>query len=307
MRLIPVEDVSPSDVLLAIEQAFGQSRGSAWFEWKHREGPWGPSTGLAALDDDGIVGVRLLLPWRVRLGDQEINAFRAVEAASVPRAQGRGVFKMLNKELMERAASEDAWTFLFSTPNKLSRGGYAKLGWIPLQTVVHGYHLPLRRRSGTIEIVSPQQMLADIPMTSPEAAGNAIQTAWTPSALRWRTDPRTGNSYSASFLREGSAPNGLIYRILPRRRIRVLSIISAWGSRGELRALVAGTARMERAVLVLAPVGPGAAETSIGPAVRRGGSLLMVWSTPDDRGEHRWPITEPGAWSLTMADLESVL
>lgn len=304
LRLLPAEDVGPDEILSAIEEAFGRPRGDDWFAWKHLDGPWGPSRGLVAVDDLGVAGVRLLLPWRVRFGEEEIIALRAVEAASVPRAQGRGIFKMLNTALMKRVASEDERTFLFSTPNQLSRGGYRKLGWAPLAPVAHGYHLPLRRAAAT-ENVTLDEALEDLPEGAVDRGRPRIATAWTSTALRWRIDPRTGNRYSASRLRHGSEPNGLLYRILSKRRIRILSVVHTWGARSDLRALIGGTARRERAPIVLAPVGSGADAIPLRSALHRGRSLLMVWSASGTG--NGWPVMQTEEWSLSMADLESVL
>lgn len=305
-RVVPVDSVSGSEILDAVEQAFGRPRGEAWYEWKHREGPWGASKGLVAVDEDGVVGVRLLLPWRMRFGREEITALRAVEAASVPRAQGRGVFRMLNRSLMEQVVSGDSATFLFSTPNRFSRGGYRKLGWMPLPPVAHGYHLPLVGW-GAADIVSIDEALAGFLAPSALQHRRRIATAWSPAALRWRTDPRSGNRYAASRLRQGATPNGLLYQVMSRRRVRMLSIVYVWGSRTEVRALIGGTARREGALVALATVGRGALEVPAGPSFRRGGSLLMVWAAPDGTRYRGWPIDDLGSWSMSIADLESVL
>ena len=211
---------------------------------------------------------------------------------------------MLNRQLMEHVASEGDWTFLFSTPNQLSRGGYRKLGWTPLAAISHGYHLPLRRAAAT-ERVTLDEAFGDGPEIAVGQGRPLIATAWTSTSLRWRIDPRTGNRYSACRLRHASEPNGLFYRILSKRRIRILSVVYAWGGRADLLALIGGTARRERAPVVLAPVGAGAAANPLRPALHRGESLLMVW--PTGRTGGGWPILEAEGWSLTMADLESVL
>jgi hypothetical protein len=306
LDLVPIDEVEGAALLEVIERAFGRGRGLDWFLWKHREGPWGPSTGYAALDEQGVVGVRLLLPWRLRLGPETITALRAVEAATLPRARGRGVFSQLNAALMDqhRASSDPA--ILFSTPNELSRDGYSKLGWSRLGPLPHAYRLtPMTTRgsSASISLDGPDG-LAPLPARDPTPL---IGTAWTAESMRWRIDPRSGHEYRVAHLEHASAPTGLVYRIMTRHRLRILTAIAVWGTSGDRRALVAGTARRERAPVVLDTVEPGGQQQVPGRGFNRGSSLVMTWHNDRWPGARPWAIDDIQGWTLTFADLESVL
>jgi hypothetical protein len=85
----PLIDDDVEEVISVINAAFGFDRTADWYEWKHRSGPWGPSTGVVARDSEGIAGVRLLLPWFVGPGGR-LDAHRATEAATSRVPEGRG-------------------------------------------------------------------------------------------------------------------------------------------------------------------------------------------------------------------------
>jgi hypothetical protein len=304
--LVPITELGADDLLEVVEQAFGRHRGHDWFDWKHREGPWGPSTGLAAVDDSGCVGVSLLLPWRFRFGDETIDALRAVEAATVPRARGRGVFTRLNAVLDPHEHRGASCQLLFATPNALSREGLVKLGWSKLGPIPHAYRLtPVTAWSagGSADIVG-MDGLDQMPAA---AAGSRIATAWTAAAMRWRIDPRSGHDYRVAHLEHADAPTGLVYRIASRRRTRILAAIAAWGPLAGRRALTAGAARQERAPLVLDTAGPGALPLVPGRSLRRGSSLLMMTWRDDGWPSARWPLGSERDWALTFADLEGVI
>ena len=100
-----------------------------FFSWKHRQNWFGPSPGLVALDGERIVGVRLFLRWRLALGGETLDAVRAVDTATDPAYQRRGIFRRLTLELLERLESTERVDLVFNTPNASSRPGYLKMGW----------------------------------------------------------------------------------------------------------------------------------------------------------------------------------
>ncbi len=113
----------------------------ALFRWKHLDNPAGVSPMWVAQIDGEVVGFRTFLRWRFRRpGDVEaVDAVRAVDTATHPDHQGRGVFSMLTRHAV--AALTDGGTgFVFNTPNAQSRPGYLKMGWVEAGSV------PIRAR-----------------------------------------------------------------------------------------------------------------------------------------------------------------
>jgi GNAT superfamily N-acetyltransferase len=112
----------------------------ALFDWKHRDNVFGPSPMWVAEIDGRLAGFRTFLRWEwERAGGGSAKAVRAVDTATHPDFQGRGVFTRLTLGAIEELA-DDGVDFVFNTPNAQSRPGYLKMGW---QTVGR---LPVRIR-----------------------------------------------------------------------------------------------------------------------------------------------------------------
>ena len=104
-------------------------RHDAFFTWKHAENPFGPSPLWVADDDGEIVAFRTFLRWEWRRPDGSIaKAVRAVDTATHPDHQGRGLFRALTMMAVDELIEEGV-DFVFNTPNDQSRPGYLKMGW----------------------------------------------------------------------------------------------------------------------------------------------------------------------------------
>lgn len=100
-----------------------------FFSWKHDENPFGSSPAWLAVEPDGrLAGVRVFLQWRFRRGPQVLRAVRAVDTATRPDAQGRGIFRRLTTGALPDLAGSGVEA-VFNTPNDQSRPGYLKMGW----------------------------------------------------------------------------------------------------------------------------------------------------------------------------------
>jgi hypothetical protein len=69
-----------------------------------------------------------LMMWRWQRGKQMFSALRAVDTATHPDHQGKGIFKKLTLEALE-IGRERGDHFVFNTPNSQSKPGYLKMGW----------------------------------------------------------------------------------------------------------------------------------------------------------------------------------
>jgi GNAT superfamily N-acetyltransferase len=99
------------------------------FRWKHRDNAFGPSPMWVAQIDGRLAGFRTFLRWRFVRPDGSIaHAVRAVDTATHPDFQGRGVFTRLTLGALDELATESV-DFVFNTPNAQSRPGYLKMGW----------------------------------------------------------------------------------------------------------------------------------------------------------------------------------
>lgn len=105
------------------------------FAWKHDDNVFGPSPQWVAELDGRLAGFRTFLRWRFRTPSGEtVTAVRAVDTATHPDFQGRGVFRALTLHAVDELREEGVG-FVFNTPNDKSRPGYLTMGWREVGTV----------------------------------------------------------------------------------------------------------------------------------------------------------------------------
>lgn len=293
---------APLDGLLsALDRTFGPGHDDNWFDWKHRDSPFGPSIGWAAVARGEVIGARLLMRWRLIGPDGEVDALRPVDTATVPEARRQGVFRALAERAV-RGAREVGAKLLFNNPNRESRPAYRRLGWSVLGPLATSWHLvgPSPRAS----LVEDGEALGAIAAASRSvgATGRWV-TAHTPDWLSWRYGSGSGRRYGVARLAEAEAPNGIIYRVETRRGVRLLVVVELAGAGRERRRLALSTARREHAQILVAAAGRGAGGELGGPALWRRGPVLAVRAlgelTPD-------PL-ERSSWALSAGDLEGVI
>jgi hypothetical protein len=68
------------------------------------------------------------MQWEWRSKTKSYRTIRAVDTATHPAHQGKGIFKKLTLEQLERCKQEGI-SFVFNTPNSQSMPGYLKMGW----------------------------------------------------------------------------------------------------------------------------------------------------------------------------------
>lgn len=293
--IVPIEDVKTASVLDALSAVFGP-RSADWYRWKHVENPAGPSLGWVAVDDAGVIGVRLLQRWSLVAGNRVIRALRPVDTMTLPRAQRQGVFRALLHTALDDLDGGGEGALIFNTPNRNSRGGYERSGWTLLPVITHGRRFTtLGPRSGTPATIESLEI--------PEGREQGSITTLKSSAyLSWRYDPRAGHAYRAATAGDRAERVSIIYRVATRRRVRRLLLLEAFGPESLVRRLVAAIARAEGAAMTILAVGSGTGH-NVRPHFRRGSSTLAVLPlVPVDPD----PLVLD-SWSLSLGDLEDVL
>lgn len=267
------------------------------YRWKHDENPNGPSPRWVALADGEVVGFRVLLPWRFRRGAETVTAVRAVDTATDPDHQGRGIFKALTTTAVAELTAEGTG-FVFNSPNDQSRPGYLKMGWItlgrpPVAVTPRPRSLPRIARSRTPADHWSTPCPAGTPAPVFLADRAALDAAHDPQLDdgRWRTDrtaPWLEWRYGLSHLDyrvlttgdlprgERLAPGAAIFRT--RRRGDALEATVAdvlTSTPATRRALVRATLRATGADYVLAEASAPVDRT---PSVAlRAFSPLVTW------------------------------
>lgn len=103
-------------------------KSESYWSWKHIDNPFGKSPVLVAEEGDKLIGVRAFMRWGWCSDGNTVQAVRAVDTATHPDFQGKGIFRKLTMELVA-SCKEQGIHFIFNTPNKHSMPGYLKMGW----------------------------------------------------------------------------------------------------------------------------------------------------------------------------------
>ena len=150
-------------------------RDRAFFRWKHEENPAGPSPAWIAIDAGEVVAFRTFLRWGFEgPGGQLLQMARAVDTATAPSHQGRGLFTRLTLQAVDdlTAAGVDA---IFNTPNDQSRPGYLKMGWHQLGRPTIGMRPSSLRRLPILRQARTASEKWSEPCTIGEPAADALQ------------------------------------------------------------------------------------------------------------------------------------
>lgn len=267
------------------------------FEWKHFDNAFGKSLLLVAADDSAdpgkrIKAVRPFMRWRFAhaagpgLASEVITAARAVDTATLPEAQGRGLFRQLTLAGLDHLAEENCG-FVFNTPNDKSLPGYLKMGWTEAGAVRLGFgvsspkvarKLSRSRTAATkpslptpdlgISIEDALSLLDPATLTAPTTR---LTTEHTIETLRWRyaTGPITYR-----FLR-ATPTGGVVVRLRQRGEVRELVVAQVLGDvpARDIARHVRNAMDAVKADLCVSPPGLGktVAVTALGPtlALRR--------------------------------------
>ncbi|HLH64455.1 MAG TPA: GNAT family N-acetyltransferase [Solirubrobacteraceae bacterium] len=90
----------------------------AFFRWKHRSGPFGPSAAVVAVDGERVVGYLAWLPWMLRCGGRRIMSYRTTDFAVARSHRGGDVSMAMIRDGKRLLA--DGYALTWSNPNQLS-------------------------------------------------------------------------------------------------------------------------------------------------------------------------------------------
>jgi GNAT superfamily N-acetyltransferase len=241
LTIRPYEEQDEDAVLDLLGEALGEGptgrRTPAFFRWKHFANPFGASFMLVAEADGRIVGLRAFMRWEFCADGQSIKAVTAVDTATHPQFQGRGIFSTLTKTALGSLPSDI--DLVFNTPNEKSLPGYLKMGWqivgrVPVNIRVHR---PLRfakglrsiRRPGAVprreapsvngpragDVLADHDVMSFVKQSS--ASEPRIATRREGSYLPWRYAQVPTLDYRAFRIsRRGRTTGLVIFRVRPR-------------------------------------------------------------------------------------------
>jgi GNAT superfamily N-acetyltransferase len=230
-----LEDGDTDEVLELMRLSLGESRllerTTELFHWKHVNNPFGRSYGLVAEDGGRIVGLRTFMRWDLVTGEGEtLRCVRAVDTATHPDHQGKGIFRRLTEEAVE-VARDDGIAMIFNTPNEKSKPGYLKMGWREVGVIgaLIRPSLSMLTRVEETAAESPETFLQDPTSTASlelvDRAPLGLRTRKTPEYLKWRfaTHP------TARYFVVGHGAGQAVLRPNVRRGRRELVVADLFG------------------------------------------------------------------------------
>jgi hypothetical protein len=260
-----------------------------------------------ATDGDRVVGLRALMRWEFVRGPEVLRAVRAVDTATHPDYQGKGLFTAMTMHGLDEVRA-DGVDFVFNTPNDQSRPGYLKMGW----QVVGKLPVAVRVRNPVSALTVARSRVASSHWPTPLHAGRSIEEILegrevTPAAMR---DPRalvTNRSnvfvswrYGAEFLgyRAVESHDGaVLVRLRSRGNAEELVLLDALDLDVQASDRVA-TSVMRNAgathALRMGPANPGGGFVSY-----PGGGPVLTWRSVNSQSIPPLPN-----WRLTMGDIE---
>ena len=284
---------------------------------------------LVAEADGRLIGLRAFMRWRFRADDRVVHAVRAVDTATHPDYQGRGVFSMLTRRAIEEMRGEIE--LIFNTPNEKSLPGYLKMGWQSVGRVpilVRPRH-PVRLVRERSSFYGSAEPTTGRPTVDAETAADVLTSETEIARLLDRatvSDPRFSTDRSVNYLRwryaspplldyrairdigEAGLRGLAVFRVRPRGRLwesTVAEVIAEAGDGATVSRLLRGVRRAARVDHLTASFPPGS--TPSRSALRRGffrapGGLTMVVN-PLREGIHPEPRSL-SSWAIDLGDLE---
>ena len=292
-------------------------RFARFFEWKHLQSPFGRSPAWVAVAGGAVVGFRTFVRWELDHPDGRVRrAVRAVDTATHPDHQGRGIFRRLTQHALDELGGEEV-DLVFNTPNDSSRPGYLKMGWHQvgrLPTAVRPTGLTsvsriLRARVPADHWSLPSKAADPAPdllrgsgvsaLLASQPAPSRVGTCRTPEYLRWRYGLER-LAYRAIAVRDDPASGLAVFRL--RRRgdateATLCEVLAPGGDRRVAAQLERGVARVSGADYVIR-LGGSPIDTSGFIRLPGQGPILTTRSVADQAPHH---IAD---WDLTLGDVE---
>ena len=131
MEIREANETDISEIVKVLKASLGEDQielSEKVWQYKHTDNPFGKSIVLIAVENEKIIGVRAFMRWEWEYASKKYKALRAVDTATHPEHQGKGIFKKLTLKAVDLAKLNND-NFIFNTPNDQSRPGYLKMGW----------------------------------------------------------------------------------------------------------------------------------------------------------------------------------
>lgn len=234
MEIRPGSSADIPQIVSLLKVSLGESllpKSERYWRWKHVENPFGESPVLVATEGDQIIGVRAFMRWSWTNGSEDRQAVRAVDTATHPSAQGKGIFTKLTMSLIKDSEQKKI-DMVFNTPNQKSMPGYLKMGWkeagqMPIEVTasrpihmlmaaVSKTQLPDEMETGETakRFLSHPALMDLIARHHEKYAPKQFVTRYSARYMQWRYLDNPVAAYGVGALESNDRVNGLfVYRV----------------------------------------------------------------------------------------------
>ena len=235
MEIVFSEKEDIPEIVELLKRSLGEKRmpkTQAYYIWKHQKNPFGQSITLVAKESGKIVGVRTFMKWEWSFGEKKIASVRAVDTATDPLYQGKGIFRMLTLKAIDECKREGI-SFIYNTPNPISLKGYLKMGWnsigkmplnVRLGSIIPGFFDEIKNEKYYQEY-DVENQLKKLPNSWSFKQPKSISTELTIPYLNWRYVECPVSSYGA-FIEPGKF--GIIFRLKKIKLFYEFRICESW-------------------------------------------------------------------------------
>lgn len=297
LNQMTIREGTPNDIKAIVEllrQSLGEDlmpKTESFWTWKHVKNPFGASDVLLAFDQSMLVGVRAFMKWEWVSPTGAYKTVRAVDTATHPKYQGKGIFRTLTLALVEKCRSEKV-DFIFNTPNRKSKPGYLRMGWKKvgrLPVDIHPVFVPRKKRNDFEEVYPwKDDWLSQFDF----ATSNSVSTRQSAAYFRWRY----GGSSNISYQLVSGDGYGVVFRLKPHwfgTEFRICDTCVKAGAEDRQRIALSEAIKQSGARIVTwsgFKAGPRSMRLSVGPMVTMNPLTLEAMSFKN--------------WRPTLGDME---
>ena len=231
-----IVQATPADlpaIIKLLKTSLGESlvpKSEEYFLWKHELNTFGKSYTCLAKEEGELIGLRTFMRWKWQRGNEFHKAVRAVDTATHPDHQGKGIFKKLTLHAVE-ACKLEGDDLVFNSPNNQSRPGYLKMGWKEVG------RMPLMLKPGSLIPSKHSEAKANEICRNYSFDGDALQNLQFPVSTEYFHTPlsaqyllwRYNNCPVVKYgIATGAGKYGIVFRLKAVKSFTELRICEFW-------------------------------------------------------------------------------
>lgn len=228
LRILDQSNVN--DLNQLFEKAFKQPPLDGFIQWKYFQNPFGSTIVAGVFYADQLVASGAMLPEHLAYKGKNVTVYKCTDLMTDPDHQGKGLSKMVNKELKERSIKAGA-PFFYTLCSKIATKSFRKNDWNYLEKVTNFFKpvqsLKITRafaksNSSFRHFDGYNDQLQDFAFNN---EGDKIQIFKTADFIKWRTsDPNFSYHLICSYDSNNVLNGYLIYSIDKANLLNIIDV-----------------------------------------------------------------------------------